>query len=91
MSLICFGNAADERLTETRLDGQVVNEIYTDLTAHSDGAAGIDLTAARRLTVNANVAFMATRSTALLMFQATRRASGSVCLRTRTAGPTPKS
>ena len=91
VSLICFGNAADERLTETRLDGQVVNEIYTDLTAHSDGAAGIDLTAARRLTVNANVAFMATRSTALLMFQATRRASGSVCLRTRTAGPTPKS
>ena len=58
VSLICFGNAADERLTETRLDGQVVNEIYTDLTAHSDGAAGIDLTAARRLTVNANVAFI---------------------------------
>ena len=58
VSLICFGNAADERLTETRLDGQVVNEIYTDLTAHSDGAAGIDLTAARRLTVNAKVAFI---------------------------------
>ncbi len=58
VSLICFGRADDERLADARLDGQVVNEIYTDLMARNEGAAGIDLTAVRHLPANANVAFI---------------------------------
>ena len=58
VSLICFGRVDDERLVQPRLDGRLVNEIYTDLTARHEGAAGIDLTAVRRLSANANVAFI---------------------------------
>ena len=57
VSLICFGRA-DERLAQARLDGQLVNEIYTDLTGRKQGAAGIDLTAVRRLPANSNVSFI---------------------------------
>ena len=58
VSLICFGRAVDERLPEARLDGQLVKAIYTDLTGRNEGAAGIDLTAVRRLPANSNVAFI---------------------------------
>ena len=58
MSLICFGRADDKRLAQTRLDGQLVNEIYTDLTGRKEGAAGIDLTAVRQLSTNSNVSFI---------------------------------
>ena len=44
-------------MSSDRLDGEVVDEIYTDLTAQV-GAAGADLTKARRLPENAGVAFM---------------------------------
>ena len=58
VSLICFGRGDDERVAQARLDGRVVNEIYTDLTAQNEGAARIDLTTARRLPANSNVAFI---------------------------------
>ena len=57
VSLVCFSRAEEERLAEVRLDGEQVDEIYTDLTARRDGA-GVDLTRARRLDRNAGVAFM---------------------------------
>ena len=57
VSLVCFSGADDELAAERRLDGQPVDEIYTDLTA-SRGGAGIDLTKARRLARNKGVAFM---------------------------------
>ena len=57
VSLVCFSRADDESVTETRLDGQSFDEIYTDLTARR-GADGVDLTRATRLPVNAGVAFM---------------------------------
>ena len=58
VSLICFGSAADKRLARSRLDGESVEEIYTDLTGRRQGAAGIDFTTVRRLLVNSNVAFI---------------------------------
>ena len=58
VSLICFGRVDDEREVQARLNGRLVNEIYTDLTARSEGTAGIDLTAVRRLPANSNVAFI---------------------------------
>ena len=57
VSLVCFAPPGDE-LKGRRLDGQAVDEIYTDLTAARGGKAGIDLTKARRLARNAGVAFM---------------------------------
>ena len=57
VSLVCFTRAGDEFISGTRLDGKAVDEIYTDLTAQI-GAAGVDLTKARRLPENADVAFM---------------------------------
>ena len=57
VSLACFSQADDEPMPERRLDGETVDEIYTDLTARR-GGAGVDLTKARRLTRNAGVAFM---------------------------------
>ena len=58
VSLVCFARVDDERLAQARLDGQLVDEIYTDLTARNEGAAGIDLTAVRRLPANSAVAFI---------------------------------
>ena len=57
MSLICFSRAGDESVADTRLDGESVEEIYSDLTARRDGA-GVDLTGVRPLPENAGVAFM---------------------------------
>ena len=57
VSLVCFSEADGELAPDRRLDGETVDEIYTDLTARR-GGAGIDLTNARRLARNAGVAFM---------------------------------
>ena len=57
VSLVCFSQANDELTPEVRLDGETVDEIYTDLTARR-GGVGVDLTKARRLARNAGVAFM---------------------------------
>ena len=52
VSLICFSRGGDEFVSGVRLDGESVDEIYTDLTARR-GATGVDLTRARRLAENA--------------------------------------
>ena len=57
VSLVCFSRIDDDSVSDARLDGQPVDEIYADLTARRDGA-GVDLTVVRRLSENANVAFM---------------------------------
>jgi hypothetical protein len=57
VSLVCFSRADDKSVISTRLDGDAVDEIHTDLTARRDGV-GVDLTKARRLAENAGVAFM---------------------------------
>ena len=57
VSLVCFSRADDKSVSGSRLDGAQVDEIYTDLTARSDGV-GVDLTNAGRLAENAGVAFM---------------------------------
>ena len=57
VSLVCFSRADDKSVHGARLDGQAVDEIYTDLTARR-GGAGVDLTGVRRLPENAGVAFM---------------------------------
>ena len=57
VSLVCFSQADDELIAAVRLDGEPVDEIYTDLTARREGA-GVDLTKAQRLIRNAGVAFM---------------------------------
>ena len=55
VSLVCFSGVEGE--SEARLDGRPVDEIHADLTAKS-GGTGIDLTKARRLAKNREVAFM---------------------------------
>ena len=57
VSLICFSRAGDESVSGARLDGQPVDEIYSDLTARR-GRAGVDLTGVGRLPENVGVAFM---------------------------------
>ena len=57
VSLVCFSRAGDGSVPGVRLDGQSVDEIYTDLTARR-GGAGVDLTRVGRLPENAGVAFM---------------------------------
>ena len=60
VSLVCFSRTDDDDddlVSGASLDGQPVDEIYTDLTARR-GDAGIDLTGARRLPEDAGVAFM---------------------------------
>ena len=57
VSLVCFSGADDAYKPETRMDGQLVDEIHSDLTA-SCGGTGIDLTGARRIPGNVEVAFM---------------------------------
>ena len=56
VSLICFSRAGARPVSSARLDGQSVDEIYTDLTARR-GGGGVDLTKVRRLPENAAVAF----------------------------------
>ena len=57
VSLVCFSNAGDVYRPVARIDGELVDEIHADLTARR-GGIGIDLTRAKRLPVNAGVAFM---------------------------------
>ena len=57
VSLICFSRASDDSVSVSRLDGQSVDEIYTDLTARR-GSTGVDITRVSRLRENAGVAFM---------------------------------
>ena len=57
VSLVCFSRSGAESVEQARLDGQFVNEIYSDLTARQENV-GIDLTAVRHLPSNANVAFI---------------------------------
>ena len=57
VSLICFARGDDACVSGARLDGEPVDEIYTDLTARR-GRAGLDLTRVRRLPENTSVAFM---------------------------------
>ena len=57
VSLVCFSQLDDGLTSECCLDGEIVDEIHTDLTARR-GKCGIDLTKARRLARNAGGAFM---------------------------------
>ena len=57
VSLVCFSRVDDSSVSDARLDGQQVQRIYADLTAGSDRHS-VDLTQARRLSENADVAFM---------------------------------
>ena len=57
VSLVCFSRADDESVSGARLDGQPVDEIYTDLTARC-GGVGVDLTRVRPLPENVGVALM---------------------------------
>ena len=57
VSLVCFSRADDESVSGARINGQLVDEIYADLTARR-GDAGVDLTGVQRLPENSNVAFM---------------------------------
>ena len=57
VSLICFSHAADESVSGVRLDGQPVDEIYTDLMPRL-GGTGVDLTDVHRLPENADVSFI---------------------------------
>ena len=56
VSLVCFSRVDDQFVSEVRLDGQPVEEIYADLTARRD-TGGIDLTRLRSLAANAGVTF----------------------------------
>ena len=56
VSLVCFGRVDGARALQARLDGQPVDEIYTDLTARR-GGVGVDLTGVRRLSESVGVAF----------------------------------
>ena len=57
VSLICFSHTNVAAVSDTKLDGQRVHKIYTDLTPGHD-SQGVDLTQAQRLSENTNVAFM---------------------------------
>ena len=57
VSLVCFSQSNEPSAAERRLDGDLVDEINTDLTARR-GGVGVDLTKACRLAQNAGVAFM---------------------------------
>lgn len=55
VSVVCFD---DGESGNSYLDGELVDEIFTDLTASRDGQAAVDLTSAVKLLENAGVAFM---------------------------------
>lgn len=57
VSLVCFSSTDDDAATKRHIDGETVDEIYTDLTARQ-GDAGLDLTRARQIAPYADVAFM---------------------------------
>ncbi len=57
VSLVCFTRADDNAISEIRLDGESVDEIFMDLTSRAAGR-GADVTSGGRLLENSNVAFM---------------------------------
>ena len=57
VSLVCFSRVDDECTREVMLDGESVDEIYSDLTAKY-GGRGIDLTQAQGIPSNRGIAFM---------------------------------
>ena len=57
VSLVCYSDADDEYRPETRLNGERVDEVHSDLTSTS-GGIGIDLTGVKRLTANVGIAYM---------------------------------
>jgi type II restriction/modification system DNA methylase subunit YeeA len=57
VSLVCFRAKKDSADGTPYLDGEPVQEIYSDLSARR-GTVGVDLTRAQRLPENAGVAFM---------------------------------
>ena len=57
VSLVCFSRVDDSSVSDARLNDQQVQKVYADLTAGSD-LHSVDLTQARRLSENADVAFM---------------------------------
>ena len=57
VSLVCLSGEDDRVAADRRLDGETVDEVYTDLTARR-GKLGLDLTKAGRLARNAGVSFM---------------------------------
>ena len=57
VSLICFSRMDDKSLQRKRLDGELVDEIYSDLTARRHGV-GVDLTGVSRLASNRGIASM---------------------------------
>ena len=57
VSLVCFSRSDDMHVSEIRLDGASVDEIYSDLTARR-GRTGIDVTGAKRIPANKGIAFM---------------------------------
>ena len=57
VSLACFSGTGDAFRPETRMDGEPVDEVHSDLTAKRDGM-GIDLTVAKHIPANIGVAFM---------------------------------
>ena len=56
VSLVCFSRRNDSDI-QCRLDGQLVKEVYADLTARR-GNTTADLTAAQRLSANTDTAFL---------------------------------
>ena len=56
VSLVCLSRTDDQLVSEARLDGQYVAQIYADLTARRDGG-GTDFTRLHTLPANAGVAF----------------------------------
>ncbi|MEP0316876.1 MAG: class I SAM-dependent DNA methyltransferase [Hyphomonas sp.] len=54
VSLLCFDG---QKAGQAYLDGNPVEEIFADLTARRIGAESVDLTSARQLRENANIAF----------------------------------
>ncbi len=57
VSLVSFSGAGDACRPENHLNGKPVDEIHSDLTARR-GGFGIDLTGARRIPTNFEIAFM---------------------------------
>ena len=57
VAIVCFSLPGDLSTDHVHLDGKPVREIYSDLTARN-GEEAFDLTKAKRLTENADVAFM---------------------------------
>jgi type II restriction/modification system DNA methylase subunit YeeA len=56
VSLVCFAPAGEAQWLTVHLDGQVVAEIFSDLTARREGG-GVNLTMALRLSENARTSF----------------------------------